>query len=80
MDGLLLQNQRNEWTYIAPRRRSTIDLTVTPGLQTWGPVRPLNYEGAIIRKHIHVPGCITSQENQTIKCEEDLGRKTTWMH
>jgi hypothetical protein len=50
----VLQNQRNEWTYIAPNWGSTIDLMLTPGFQTWGPARLLNSEGAIIRKHIPV--------------------------
>jgi len=54
MEGLVLQNQRNEWTYIAPNGGSTLDLMLTRGFQTRRPARPLNSEGAIIIKYIPV--------------------------
>jgi len=49
MEGLVLRNQRNEWTYIVPNGGSPIDLMLTRDFQTRGPAQPLNSEGAIIR-------------------------------
>jgi len=77
MEGLVLQNQRNEWTYIAPNGGSTIDLVLTRGFQTRGPARPLNSAGAIIRKHI--PMCLdviqNTREAKQSNVRKRLGKK-----
>ena len=79
-EGLVLQNQRNERTYIAPNGGSTIDLMLTRGFQTRGLARPLNSEGAITRKHLTVCLDVIHNTRETKQSNErrDLGRKSTW--
>jgi hypothetical protein len=62
MEGLVLQNQRNEWIYITSNGGSAIDLILTRGFLTQAQAQHLNCKGTIIRKHI--PMCLDVTRNR----------------